>query len=111
VDPVLGEGIRYAITSGRLAARAINQDDLSGYEDAIWKEVGQGLATAGLAARTYYRLPHLSYQLGLRNPTTLGHFLDILSGRATYVRIGRRVLAATLFWLLGVHRGAGSDRS
>jgi flavin-dependent dehydrogenase len=110
VDPLLGEGIRYAITSGRLAAQAIAQDDLSGYEDAIWKEIGHNLATAGLVASTYYRIPRLSYQLGLQNPATLRHIRGVLSGRASYWGIGRRVLAATLLWLLGVQRTAGNDR-
>jgi geranylgeranyl reductase family protein len=110
VDPLLGEGIRYAITSGRLAARAIAQDDLSGYEDAIWKEIGRDLATAGLAASTYYRIPRLSYQLGLQNPATVRHILGVLAGRASYVGIGRRVLAATLLWLLGVQKSADNGR-
>jgi flavin-dependent dehydrogenase len=106
VDPLLGEGIRYAITSSRLAAQAIAQDDLSGYEDIIWKEIGQGLATAGLTASTYYRIPRLCYQLGLRNPAALRHILDVLSERTSYVGIGRRVLAATLSQLLGLQRRA-----
>lgn len=100
VDPLLGEGIRYAITSGRLAARAIVRDDLSGYENAIWQAIGHGLATAGLAASTYYRIPRLSYRLGLRNPAALRQFLGVLSEQASYEGIGRRVLAATLRWPL-----------
>ena len=38
VDPLIGEGIRYALASGRIAAFAIQQDDLSGYEEAVWAE-------------------------------------------------------------------------
>lgn len=102
VDPLLGEGIRYAITSGRLAARAIARDDLSGYEDAIWREIGHDLATAGLAAGTYYRIPRLSYRLGLRNPATVQRMLGVLSGQVGYGGIGRRILATTLLWLLGI---------
>lgn len=110
VDPLLGEGIRYAITSSRLAARAIAQDDLSGYENAIWKEIGHGLATAGLAASTYYRIPRLSYRLGLQNSAALRHIQGVLCERASYVGIGRRVLTATLLWLFGEDRSAGSDQ-
>jgi flavin-dependent dehydrogenase len=36
VEPLIGEGIRYAITSARLAAEAIARDELSGYEAAVW---------------------------------------------------------------------------
>jgi geranylgeranyl reductase family protein len=111
VDPLLGEGIRYAITSSRLAARAIVQDDLSGYEDAIWEEIGHSLATAGLTASTYYRIPRLSYRLGLQNPVAVRHVLDVLGEQASYVGIGRRVLGATLLRLLGAGRRAEGGSS
>jgi geranylgeranyl reductase family protein len=100
MDPLIGEGIRYAIISARLAAEAIAADDLAGYEEAIWREIGHSLATAGMVANFYYRLPRLSYQIGLRNPATLRHVLDILTEKTSYEGIGRRLLAATVGWLL-----------
>jgi flavin-dependent dehydrogenase len=100
LDPLIGEGIRYAIISARLAAEAIAADDLAGYEEAIWREIGHSLATAGMVANFYYRLPRLSYQIGLRNPATLRHVLDILTEKTSYEGIGRRLLAATVGWLL-----------
>jgi flavin-dependent dehydrogenase len=109
VDPLLGEGIRYAIISARLAAEAIAAGDLSGYEAAIWREIGHSLATAGMVANTYYRLPRLSYQIGLRNPATVRHFLDVLTEKASYEGIGRRLLAAATGWLLfGDRTGDGA---
>jgi flavin-dependent dehydrogenase len=36
VDPLLGEGIRHAVSNARLAAGAILKDDLSGYEAVVW---------------------------------------------------------------------------
>ncbi len=104
VDPLLGEGIRYAIGSARLAAQAIVRDDLSGYEAAIWREMGHSLATAGLVANTYYRLPWLCYQVGVRNPATARHFVDALTERVSYEKIGRRLIAATLRWLLRLEK-------
>jgi geranylgeranyl reductase family protein len=101
VDPLLGEGIRYAIASARLAVESILRDDLSGYEAAIWREMGHSLATAGLAANTYYRLPWLGYQIGLRNPATVRLLADVLTERSTYEGIGRRMLAAMARWFLG----------
>jgi flavin-dependent dehydrogenase len=101
VDPFIGEGIRYAIGSARLAAKAIIQDDLSGYEAEIWQEIGHSLATAGLVANIYYHLPWLSYQIGLRNPAAVGHLEHVLTERSSYEGIGRRLLAATVSWLLG----------
>jgi flavin-dependent dehydrogenase len=100
LDPLIGEGIRYAIVSARLAAEAIVADTLAGYEAAIWREIGHSLATAGMVANTYYRLPNLSHRIGLRNPATVRHILDILVEQASYEGIGRRLFAAAIGWLL-----------
>ena len=100
VDPLLGEGIRYAIISARLAAESIVAGDISGYEAAVWREIGHSLATAGMVANTYYRLPRLSYQIGLRNPATVRHFVDLFTEKASYEGIGRRLLTTALKWLL-----------
>jgi flavin-dependent dehydrogenase len=104
VDPLTGEGIRYAIISARLAAEAIALDDVTGYEAAIWREVGHSLATAGMLARSFYRWPKRGFQLVLRNPATVWRFLDLLAGRTGYQGIGRRLLTSTARWLLGGRR-------
>jgi geranylgeranyl reductase family protein len=110
LDPLIGEGIRYAIISARLAAEAIAAGDLEGYEEAVWREIGHSLATAGMVANTYYRLPRLSYQIGLRNPATARHILDILTEKASYEGIGRRLLTAAIGWLLfGDRTGDGAQ--
>jgi geranylgeranyl reductase family protein len=110
VDPLLGEGIRYAIISARLAAEGIVAGDLSGYEAAIWREIGHSLATAGMVANTYYRLPRLSYQIGVRNPATVRHFVDVLTEKTSYQGIGQRLLVAAVGWLLSRDRpGDGSS--
>jgi len=101
VDPLLGEGIRYALTSGRLAAEAILNGDLSGYERSVWREIGHSLATASLAASLFYRLPRLSYRLGVRNPATVRQFVDLLTEKVSYVGIGRRLIVTTIRWMLG----------
>jgi geranylgeranyl reductase family protein len=100
VDPLVGEGIRYAMSSARLAVESILRDDLSDYEAAIWREIGHSLATAGMAANTYYRLPWLGYQIGLRNPASIRLLVDVLTERSSYEGIGRRILAATARWFL-----------
>jgi geranylgeranyl reductase family protein len=98
VDPLLGEGIRHAMASGRLAAAAIAGDDLSGYDEEIWREIGHSLSTAAATAEVYYRLPRLCFELGVRNPAVLGQFIGILSERFSYQGIGQRILASTLRW-------------
>lgn len=100
VDPFVGEGIRYAIGSARLAAAAIARDDPAGYEAAIWREMGHSLATAGLVAQTVYRWPWLFYQIGLRNPAVIRHLVNVLTEKTSYQGIGRRLTGATLLWAL-----------
>jgi geranylgeranyl reductase family protein len=109
VDPLIGEGIRYAIASARLAAAAIAHDDLTGYETAVWREIGHSLATGGLAADLFYRWPRRCYQLGVRNPATIRLLVDIPTERAGYVGIGRRAAAATVSWLF--HRRGSENRT
>jgi flavin-dependent dehydrogenase len=101
VDPLIGEGIRYAITSARLAAEAIKHGDLSGYEGMIWQEIGHSLATAGLTAHLFYRMPALSFGLGVRNPEGVRCLVEVITGKRSYQGIGRRMIAAHLQWLLG----------
>mgnify|MGYP001039384575 FL=1 len=100
VDPFIGEGIRHAMTSARLAAEAIVRDDLSGYERAVWQEIGHDLATSGLLADVYYHLPGLCFEIGVRNPAVIQQFVDVLTGRSRHQGIGRRLLAVTARWVL-----------
>jgi len=106
VDPLLGEGIRYALASGRLAAEAIARDDLSGYDQAVWRKVGHSLATAGEVARIFHLVPLLGYVVGVRNPAVIRYFVELLSGRTSYVGSGRRIIwsSLTLGWLFRRHR-------
>jgi geranylgeranyl reductase family protein len=100
VDPFTGEGIRYAMASARLAAATIAAGDLSGYEAAVWREIGHSLAMAGRTADLFYRFPAASYRWGVRNPATVRQFVDLLAERFSYQGIGRRLVAATARWLL-----------
>jgi geranylgeranyl reductase family protein len=109
VDPLLGEGIRYALISARLAATAIASDEVPRYGQAVWDEIGHSLATARLVANTYYRWPRGSFRLGVRNPETIRHFLDVLAQRASYQGIGRRLIASTVQWILKGAKMIGKD--
>ena len=103
VDPLLGEGIRYAIGSARLAAQTIIAKNTSDYEAAIWQEMGHSLATAGLAADLFYHFPNLCYTTGLRNPITIRHIVDVLTEKQSYEGLGRRILGSSARWLLNGH--------
>ena len=110
VDPFLGEGIRHALASGRLAAATIAAGDLSGYERAIWREIGQELATADNVAGWFYRVPGLCFEIGVRNPAIIDQFVGILSQRLTYHGVGRRLLMVTARWLArGLTKPQNSD--
>jgi flavin-dependent dehydrogenase len=100
VDSFLGEGIRYAIGSARLAAEGIVSDNLSGYDQAVWQEMGHSLATAGLVAGVFYRWPKTCFQVGMRNPAAIQLAVDLFSERHSYEGIGRRLIATTTRWLL-----------
>ena len=43
VDPFIGEGIRHAVDSGRLAAEAALADDLPSYTERVHREIGDDL--------------------------------------------------------------------
>lgn len=101
VDPLLGEGIRHAIASARLAARAIADGSLQSYEQSVWRELGHSLATASLTARLFYRWQKRCFQLGVRNPLIVRQFADLLAERISYQGIGRRLVAATAQKLAG----------
>lgn len=107
VDPLIGEGIRYAIGSARLAADAILNHGLGAYEASVWREIGHSLATAGLTASIFYHWPKHCYELGLRNPEVFRQFVDLLTERSSYQGIGRRLFAATARWLLAGRRANG----
>lgn len=101
VDPLLGEGIRHAITSGRFAAEAILADDLSGYTWRVQREIGRDLLWGRCWAWPFYEHPWGSFELAVRNPRFLAEFVRLLSGQTTYRRMALR---APLNLLLGLPR-------
>jgi geranylgeranyl reductase family protein len=84
VDPFNGEGIRFAIKSGRLAADAILNGRLDRYPLAVHRQIGREHSLAAILAQLFYHFPGACYLLGMRNPFTTQAFLDLLSDRARY---------------------------
>jgi flavin-dependent dehydrogenase len=101
VDSSDGDGIRFAMKSARLAAQALANGDLAGYDTAVWREIGHSLATAGLVSQWMYRLPWLTYLFGTSNPGAVRHLAGILSERCSYQGVGRRLIGPTARWLAG----------
>lgn len=84
VDPFTGEGIRFAIKSGRLAAEAILSGDLAGYSRKVYRQIGSSHRFGLGLAFLFYRHPRACFALGVRNPLATGAFIDLVSDRARY---------------------------
>jgi len=84
VDGFIGEGIRYAIHSGRLAAQTILTGDIAGYSRLIQRELGHNLTWARRCGHVFYRFTDFCFHHGVRNPRTTRVLIDVLNGRRTY---------------------------
>ncbi len=69
VDPFTGEGIRFAIKSGRLAAGAILAGHPEGYAASVNQRIGRNHRLGTLLTEIFYSMPGLSFKLSLRNPS------------------------------------------
>jgi len=101
VDPLLGEGIRHAIDSGRMAAEAVLREDPAGYTARVQRTLGTNLRWGLRLAKVFYYHPWGSFELGVRNPRFLDLFLRLFAGRMTYRRMALR---APFEILLGLPR-------
>lgn len=114
-DPFTGEGIRYALISGRLAGecaaealhRRPTRPDLSAYPVRCRAAFARDLRLAWWFARLYLRLPPQLNALVFRHPGLFSRVADILQGEATYAdlvgELGRRLPG---YWLRGLLRPA-----
>jgi len=84
VDPLNGEGIRFAIKSGRLAAEAILAGHPEAYPGLVWQAIGRGHTLARGLAWLFYHFPRACFELGVRNPFTTQAFVGLLSDRISY---------------------------
>lgn len=86
-DPLLGEGIAYAIMSARLAARAIDgylkgmTADLSSYSATIRRTLHRDLKGLSVVAALFYRFPRLFLALLWTGPGVRRLAINVLSGR------------------------------
>ena len=90
VDPVLGEGIYYAVLSGKMAAACIADrlrgltPDLRAYEAQVADELYPEFRIAARMAWTLYRFPQISHRVIRRRPEILECYAGVLKGRETY---------------------------
>ncbi len=90
VDPVLGEGIYYAVLSGRMGAACVadrlggGAPDLRAYDARVADELYPEFRVATRMAWTLYRFPRISHRVIRRRPQILELYADVLKGRETY---------------------------
>jgi geranylgeranyl reductase family protein len=101
VDPLLGEGIRHAVESGKLATEAVLAENLDRYTRRVHREIGADLLWAKFWAQLFYEHPWGSFELAVRNPRFVRDFLRMLGGQIGYRRMAARI---PLNLLLGIGR-------
>jgi geranylgeranyl reductase family protein len=87
VDPFSGEGIRYAIKSGRLAARAILSGHPESYPSLVYREIGINHTLAIFVSLFFYHLQGLCLFLGAPNPFTTQAIIELLSDRLSTAEV------------------------
>lgn len=91
VDPFTGEGIRFAIKSGRLAAEAILAQEVERYTASVRREIGRSHQVGAALTPLFYRLPRLSFELALRNPALSHALMEMVSDRIDYASLLLRI--------------------
>jgi len=99
MDPLLGEGIRHAVDSGRLAAECVLSGDLQSYSRRVHREIGRDLLWGRRWAKLFYKYPRMSFELAVRNPRFVREFLGLFAGEVSYRRMAARALPNLLLGL------------
>jgi len=93
VDPFLGEGISYAVLSGRLAAQKaieavrnsrFDAASLRAYDRAAWKEFASDLRWALWLTRVLHGIPRRTLAFFIKCRPVLERFTQIVSGQLRY---------------------------
>ena len=97
-DPLVGEGIYYAIKSGRLAGEAVinmfNKDsDISNYREKISKEFISEFNYSWKAAKLIYSLPYFWSGIIKRNIKIVEFYYKVLRGEETYSSFAKKLKA------------------
>lgn len=109
VDPFHGEGIAYAILSGRLAAESIcrvlvdrweQRRAFRWYERQCEQLIRKNLRVALWMARLLDRCPKLFVRIFFDNPQALAKYMDISTGRLEYRRFWKWIALRTPWYLL-----------
>ncbi|MDB5075456.1 MAG: geranylgeranyl reductase [Chloroflexi bacterium] len=98
-DPLTGEGISYAVASGRraaatvLAALAAGPNMLSSYDDYLRDDLTKDLKFAGIVAGIAYRFPRFGLQLTEDHPGMQSLVAAVISGTEDYRTLAGRLIS------------------
>jgi geranylgeranyl reductase family protein len=90
VDPLFGEGIYYAVRSGRMAAQAVlgrfrdPSLSLHEYDYVLEREINPEFRIASRMARIVYSFPRLCYRVIQNYQEVIRLYYGVLQGRTTY---------------------------
>jgi geranylgeranyl reductase family protein len=87
VDPLTGEGIRFALKSGRLAAESLAVDAPQRYPASLFREIGLSHSFGIPLSAVFYLIPSICFALGVSNPFATQAFVDLLSDKAGYPQV------------------------
>ena len=99
VAPLTGEGIRFAIQSGQLAAEAILGGHPAHYQRQINRQIRFSHAVGAVLANIFFAHTKKSFALGVRNPYATRAFVDMVSGRSSYPQVALRLFGTIPFYL------------
>ncbi len=110
VDPFTGEGIRFAIQSGRMAAESILGRHTERYTSMIRREIGANHLIGTALTPIFYGMPRASFMMALRNPQLSRALVSMIGGRIGYARLILQVIASfPRFVLSGQTRQQGDQ--
>ena len=98
VDPLSAEGIRPGMMSGVKAAAAIHAalagetDALATYTAEMQTSWGADMQWAKRISGLFFRVPGISYRVGIKRPTATQRLGQILAGEVQYADIANRVM-------------------
>ncbi len=95
-DPFFGEGIHWAMLSGKLAgeavAAALGGEPLERYAERVDHEIGRELRIARYTSLLFYRMPGFFHRHLVSKKEIIGQFLDMVAGHQGY--------RAMVLWLM-----------
>ena len=87
VDPFTGEGIRFAIKSGRLAAEALLSGKPELYAAAVEQQISRNHRLGNLLTTIFYGMPKPSFEFALRNPVLSHGLVDMVADQIGYSKL------------------------